>query len=256
MTARLRTLPIALPPVHHETIGSYLNRLADANRLKLATLAGLLGLSRRWRRDHDNADDWTHQTINRLAVLAGHPAAALIHALPALPDHMTPQPTGPAVLAVGAACHRCMIRHGIRGLVVRRAFSHECVCLRHHCWLGGTRQHLLGDFPDILHANKRHRRVLRRAGPATHLAYQHALAQVTDWFHAGQPELRHRWTQRLNRMPTDPYADPHHPGMDIIEFACYPETVTMTGVLASPHWRQHPDRLSEALRRTRALPAP
>lgn len=90
MTTRLRALRIAAA-VEHETIGSYLNlnRLADANRLKPTTLAALLGMSRRWRRDNDDADGWTGQTTDRLGVLTGQPSASLIHALPALNDHCT-----------------------------------------------------------------------------------------------------------------------------------------------------------------------
>jgi hypothetical protein len=95
MIPRLRALPIALPPVHHETLGFYLNRLADANRLKPATLAALLGPTRRWRRDEDDADGWTLETIDRLAILTGRPTGSLIHALPALADmHCAGRPRG------------------------------------------------------------------------------------------------------------------------------------------------------------------
>ena len=53
MTPLLRALPIAFAPVHGETIGSYLNRLADANRLKVSTVSTVLDLSRGYRRDDD-----------------------------------------------------------------------------------------------------------------------------------------------------------------------------------------------------------
>ncbi|MGW7256503.1 hypothetical protein [Streptomyces sp. NPDC054834] len=35
MTTRLWALPLTPPPVHDETIGSYLNRFADANHLTI-----------------------------------------------------------------------------------------------------------------------------------------------------------------------------------------------------------------------------
>jgi hypothetical protein len=248
MTARLRALPIALPPVHQETIGSYLNRLADANRLKPLTLAALLGLTRRWRRDADDTDGWTPQTIDRLVILTGRPTKSLIHALPALGDMRhgaTPDTPAPA----RAGCRRCMTRHGIHSLVICRAPSYESVCLRHRCWLGGPDQHRLDRHPDILHANLRHRQLARRTGPDTQPAYQQALIQITDWFHTGPPDLRQRWTQRLDQLGDDPYLDPFHPSRKRIEFVCYPETVTLTGVLCSPHWQHRTDRLDEAQRR-------
>ena len=38
-----RRLPVTLPPIHHETIGSYLHRLAVANNRPARKLASLLG---------------------------------------------------------------------------------------------------------------------------------------------------------------------------------------------------------------------
>ncbi|WP_234390372.1 DUF6262 family protein [Streptomyces sp. MMG1533] len=51
VTAGLRALPLAPPPVHGETIGSYLNRLVDANHLTIGHLTSLIGPSRQHRRD-------------------------------------------------------------------------------------------------------------------------------------------------------------------------------------------------------------
>jgi hypothetical protein len=248
MTARLRALPIALPPVHQETIGSYLNRLADANRLKPATLTALLGPIRRWRRDEDDTRGWTPLTTARLAILTGRPTSVLTHALPALAG-MHDGPTLGLDTTTRAGCRRCMTRRGILGLVICRASSYESVCLRHRCWLAGADQHRLDQYPDILHANLRHRRLARRAGPHAQPAYQQALIQITDWFHTGPPGLRQRWTRRLGHLGDDPYLDPFHPSRERIELVCYPETVTLTGVLCSPHWRHRTDRLDEAHRR-------
>ena len=79
-------------------------------------------------------------------------------------------------------------------------------------------------LPKLVHANQRHRRLARRAGPEVHHVYQHALDQISDWFHTGHPELRRRWTQPLDRLGDDPYLDLYHPSRDRIEFATYPET--------------------------------
>jgi hypothetical protein len=139
-----------------------------------------------------------------------------------------------------------MTRRSIHGLVIRRIPSHESVCLHHRCWLGLTDQHRLDRHPDILHANLRHRRLARRTGPDTQPAYQQALTQITDWFHTGQPDLRQRWTQRLDQLADNPYLDPFHPSREHIGLVCYRETVTLTGVPTSPRWRHRTDRLDEA----------
>jgi hypothetical protein len=92
--------------------------------------------------------------------------------------------------------------------------------------------------------------------PEVHDVYQHALDQINDWFHTGHPELRRRWTQRLDRLGDDPYLDPYHPSRDRIEFASYPETVVLTSIITSPHWRLRTDRHEEALRQVLARQSP
>lgn len=91
--------------------------------------------------------------------------------------------------------------------------------------------------PELTNTNLRHRRLVRRAGPEAQHAFQQALTELTTWFQTGQPELRQRWRQRLAQLDDDPYLDPHHPSRDRIQLATYPETVTLTSVFTSPHWR-------------------
>ena len=47
----------------------------------------------------------------------------------------------------------------------------------------------------------------------------------------------------------DAYGDPHRPTEDRIELATYPETVALTGLFTSPHWRERGDLHAEAARR-------
>ena len=118
----------------------------------------------------------------------------------------------------------------------------------------GANQHSLDRLPNIPRANLRHRRLVRRAGPEAQHAFQQALTGLTTWFQTGQPELRQRWTQRLAQLDDDPYLDPYHPSRDRIQLATYPETVTLTSVFTSPHWRHRPDLLDEARRRLGLAP--
>jgi len=78
-----RVLPIPLAPLNSELLGSYLNRLADANHLITQALTRQIGPGRNHRRDSDDLTGWTPDVITRLA--------ALRYALPAL-QHVTPLP--------------------------------------------------------------------------------------------------------------------------------------------------------------------
>src|SRR3954469_21073479 len=80
----LRALPITLPPMSREVIGSYIRRLADANHITSTALAQLLDLDRRYRRGDDDPTGWTTRTIAGLATLTARPVTAIAHALPAL----------------------------------------------------------------------------------------------------------------------------------------------------------------------------
>jgi hypothetical protein len=60
---RLRVLPISLPPISRETIGSYLHRLADANHITSSAVTQLLGISRRYSRGDDDPTGWTPQSL-------------------------------------------------------------------------------------------------------------------------------------------------------------------------------------------------
>jgi hypothetical protein len=149
------------------------------------------------------------------------------------------------------ACRLCMARRGIHGLVVRNTLHHEGVCLRHQRWLHGGDQHHLDALPEILHADLRHRRLVRcRKAPFIALDYLRARKIMANWFRASAPPtLRQRWARRLHAIAEDAYGDPSRPTEDRIELATYPETVALTGLFASPHWRERNDLHAEAARR-------
>lgn len=248
----LRALPISLPPMSRETIGSYLHRLADANHITSTAITQLLGISRRYRRGDDDPTGWTPQTLTALATLTGRPGTALTHALPGLRplaslDTET-APTTSTTLCV--ACQHCTASKGIPGIVIQHAASHELLCPRHQRWLHGPEQHALHALPEICTANRRHRRLHRRHDDTTlNTALTQARNLIRDWLDAAdQPHLQKRWTQRLNQLRHDPAADPYRPSPYRIELATYPETVLLTGLLASPRWRTLPMPHAEAQR--------
>ena len=244
MIPSLRTLPLALPPVGNETIGSYLNRLADANHLTIRQLSHLIGPGRYHRRDENHTGYWTPQALDNLAALTGRDSRTLINAIPALGDVHRPGPhLAGGVLAqvtqdpIRPACRLCMSGRGIPGLVVCTIAHHEAVCQRHRRWLHGDDQHDLQHLPEVLQANLRHRRIVRRRNKTTYPplvvmgflnARNHMHQQFTT---ADRPGLHHRWTDRLAQLGDDPYGDPHRPTADRIHIATYPETIALLGLV-------------------------
>ncbi|MFJ4689607.1 hypothetical protein [Streptomyces sp. NPDC088789] len=255
----LRLLPVAFPPVQGETIGSYLHRLADANHLPVRYLAGLLDVHRHHRRDDPRADHWTPQALHRLSILTGRPAANLTHAMPSLADHTqaTGTPTHPGSrtrrMICRPACRDCTARRNIHGLVVRETPAHEAVCHRHQRWLLGDDQHRLHGLQDVQLANRKHRRVASRTNATIATRHYSIAAEcLAHWLtKAAEPQLQKRWMNRLHVLGEDPYGDPTRPSAARIEITTYPETVTLTGLIMSKHWRTHPDLASEITRRLR-----
>lgn len=235
MTAFARTLPVLLPPLHHELLGSYLHRLADANHLTIRDLSREIGPSRYHPRDSDDLTGWTPRAVTRLAALTGTTTIALLHALPVLRTAaLTGQPMAlrpPLPPWHAHACLLCAARRGVYGLAIVRVFPHERICRRHGRWHGGGTQHpLRARLPEILHANARHRRLVRRQGAAAVTErFLQAQAQTRQWLAGNGPaELKSRWERRLGILGQDPYGDPHRPSPDRIELITYPETVAMT----------------------------
>jgi hypothetical protein len=264
VTTGLRSLPLALPPVHRETIGSYLNRLADANHLTIGYLSSLIGPSRQHRRVDNRVGYWTPDGLSRLAVLTGRSPSTLIRAMPSLgligdPVRRLPLSATEEVVEPRRrpACRLCMARRHIRGLVVRSTPHHEGVCHRHHRWLLGDEQHDLTRLPEVLRANLRHRRIVRRGThPSTALAYIDARDRLNRWFtsDSGGESLRQCWKRRLDVLGEDPFGDPHRPSEARIELVTYPEAVVLASLFSSAHWRDHPQLPTEAAQRLSIAP--
>jgi len=232
-----RALPVPLPPLHHELLGSYLHRLADANHLTIRELSREIGPSRYHPRDSDDPAGWTPHALTRLAALTGTTTIALLHALPALQTTaLTGQPTAPRPPLAPWHAHACLLcaaRHGAHGLAIIRVFPHQRICLRHGRWHGGDTQcPLQAQLPETLHANARHRRLVQRHGvTAVTECFLQQQALTQQWLTSDGPaDLKHLWEHRLDLLGEDPYGDPHRPSADRIELVTYPETVTMTGL--------------------------
>ncbi|MGV9387420.1 TniQ family protein [Nonomuraea sp. NPDC003707] len=232
-TGPRRPLPRKVRPVHDETCASFLQRLAQHNRVPSDVLRTYLGLGRSLRLPE----------LADLAMAAGLPAPTLSRALPELRSPLTshygnsagwPNQTRPA-------CRRCMASSGIFTEVPCWMRPDQSVCPRHQLWIGtGTtsmaEQLDLARLPEISQAQHRHRRIIRRHGrPAADEAFIEATDIVAAWNKNNAYD-----TDRRRRQETlyGPGRRAHHHLQPSGRYAAdYPETVALTSLIASAYWR-------------------
>jgi hypothetical protein len=242
--SRLKLLPPRQPlprstrPFPDETAESYLDRLAQVNRLDTSDLRAYLTGDRRARREPlDTA---------ALAGLAGLPEEALRRAMPELssPRQLTESTwiwgrALPHAAAEGLACRRCAASRGSQP--VYRWQTHEnVICARHQLWThvpyrGPEAQPDLRDHPEIVEANRQHRRLIRRFGrPAVHFAFEQARRICAEW-HKDRATRRYLpgLVERLDALGCNRRLMPGDPAEDA---ALYPHAVALTRLLASPWW--------------------
>jgi len=152
-------LPDPIPPARHEITASYISRLATLHGLDISTL---------WTQTTTREPSGGMRRIivpERLAALTGRTVHALAGALPELRDpppdwamfRHQPQP----------GCRYCDAKHP-GGEVTRILPHHRYVCTRHQIWIcpsdadGHTTR--LDALPEIVQAQRRHLRILRRHG--------------------------------------------------------------------------------------------
>ncbi len=237
-----RALPRTCRPAQDETTGSYLMRLAAANRIAGADLIGYLTAG--------TSQSIAEVSLTALAIASGHPLLALAYALPELrtqhPGHQAMTLHGRTLPArpntVRPACRRCAAAHGSAERIDIWYRHEQNICLSHWLWTGPGANHPrdqpdLAACPDIVHAQVRHLRLIRRYGRgAVHWACNAArlIWEALTYRGRGMPHVvrdiplpkgfgHQDW-------PTRPQ-DPVHAA------ASYPEVVTLTGLLASSHWR-------------------
>jgi hypothetical protein len=245
----MRRLPIPVPPAQGETIKSYLQRLASVHGVLYEELWSWVSVS------DTGYPKQRHIAGQRLADATGYPLTRLATALPELDPATdwlllrdTPQP----------ACPRCTARH--QGGPIMRLFAHHhYVCARHGYWLGppdvgyGPSLRHLGDLPDLVAAQRKHRRLVQAYGPIPVFdALIHAFKICALLWRNGPEETDGdsrwwHWDQRLDLLipKTDSRGSFSH---SLCYAAIYPEAVTIAGLLTHPTWRAkgtsrlgHPD---------------
>lgn len=233
----LRPLPLSPGPVQGETIGSYLHRLAVANNRPVNGLARLLGpLPAEFSPLSNTTAGWTTQSPNRLAVLAGRPAARLARALPALADFLAPH--GPKIRperVIGRPCHCCTARRGpSASMVIILAPAYQHLCPRHQRWTRSTHDIPLTHLPEVLQAQHHLDRLAHRHDHRIQHALDLARKIIDEWSAGGMPlDLGREWTRRLDRIELHsagtkiPFEDRHR-------LASFPETTVLTDLVLNP----------------------
>jgi len=137
------------------------------------------------------------------------------------------------------ACFRCSAGRGVTTAAVVYLPSHGPLCVRHRVWLRGHHQQDLTYAPEIVQAQRRHRRLVRRCGSqAAQRAYERAENVVMDWLDGGWHwRLQQRWDQRMSRLGASELAR----DSELLMIAIYPEAVTLAGLLATQAWRSSVD---------------
>ncbi|MFF3642052.1 hypothetical protein [Streptomyces sp. NPDC002564] len=231
----IRRLPDPVPPVRHEITGSYVARLARIHGMDFGTL---------W--DQISQPIKPQSSVRRLipAQLVMLTGRSLHQLAGALPELRTPAPDWHAFRhEPQPACHICTARHP-GGPVLQLLPHHRYVCVRHQIWIGPPDvDHLttsLTELPEVAHAQRRHLRLLQRAGWAvTYDAVLTAILMCGQLWSRPSKEPSgawYEWVRRANILIP--------PGTSESSFstarlcaAVYPEAISLATRLASPHWR-------------------
>lgn len=231
----LARLPVPAPPARNETVASYLTRLGRMHNIPARELwdpvsTPILGTNRR------------QVQVERLAQMTGRPTRQLMFALPELRD---PAPTWAAWRhEPQRRCPRCDARHD-GGPVQRLLPHHRYVCTDHRYWIGppdadASAARLGEDMNDVINAQRRHLRMVRRHGSAA--AYDAVLTGFLICGHTWEDKLRDwtavtdRWHERSIRLI--PVGEEFRVFSASRIFACvYPEAVDVAELIADPYWR-------------------
>jgi TniQ len=246
-----RRIPIVPRPRHGELSGSYLARVARANRTDLRSFLSLLG-SPPSALSSESPDlavmvlTLNEAAFTRLLAYTGLDREQLIRAIPSLsPRAISPQGEPPAirlsyVKTMAADCPRCRMRRD-GAHADTRLLSHKRACLRHGYWLfglGGGQRLNLAAIPEVAAAEMHLERIASRRGPTAAMrAYEIASGYLQySWRIDSHPwwytDLMERWHQRIRAAGATPASTTWQlPG-----WAVHPERTAIAAIFASPYW--------------------
>ncbi|MGP4088504.1 TniQ family protein [Streptomyces sp. KR55] len=228
---------MSLGPVHGETLGSYLHRLAIVNNRPAVALAELIGpLPPEFSPLSNTTARWTARSPQALAALTGRPPERLAKALPALADFLKLAPGSRPTHVIGRRCRSCMARRSPdTPLVITLNPVHRYACSRHRTWTRSTHDLPLMRLPEVLPAQRRLDRLARRYPPLSMTkALETARKVVDEWARQGIPiNVGDEWTRRLSHITAEPTSRAV-PASDQRRLAAFPETVVLAELVLNP----------------------
>jgi hypothetical protein len=245
-----RQVPEVPRPQHGELSGSYLERIAKANRISFREFLGLLGTVPAGVSSEGPDLAVMVLTLNdaaftRLLAYTGLDGDKLVKAIPSLTPHSRGQDEPSAIRlsflrSLAADCPGCRLRR--RGAYAdTRVFEHKTACLHHGYWLygRGRGQRLnLASLPEVTAAQRRLQRIASRRGPTAAMR----VFELASWYleHAWRinyhphwyPVLLERWQQRVRKMGATVVTTT----WQMPTWATHPECVALAATFASPYW--------------------
>jgi hypothetical protein len=235
---RLRPLPRTVTPLHRETLSSFAERLAAANRINLTRL-----------HEHINNPDRIHPgrllLPHALSGLSGQPLDRLLRALPELREPQLTQHLPAACQhrlhqgwSIQPVCAYCLAAKNITYPARHWAVVGTHVCPRHGRWIATDGQQLgVSALPEVPHAQRRQQRLVRRHGwEAAMLAMREATDLCSHWWNARKFT---RARDRRMALLRGPGWSPHDEDLGLV-ISGYPEIVALAGLLVAPSLRNLP----------------
>jgi hypothetical protein len=232
-------LPITIRPADSEIAVSYMRRLATLHDMPFAEL---------WQQASDQRRAYGKGRAlsgDRLATIATQPRERLAQALIELRG---PRPDWLALRhEPQRGCWRCNARHP-GGLVLQLLGHHRYACVRHHVWIGPPDQPYhpqpsLDGLPEVVAAQHRHLRLLRRFGPAAtfdavltgFLFCAHFWGTTHTAINAST--ARRHWSRRAALLiPPGTENDTFSPSR--LFAATYPEAISIAELIGPLRWRR------------------
>jgi len=233
-------LPITIRPAHQEIAVSYLARLATLHELPVDEL---------WQqvsRPKTKSSPTRRLDGDLLATVANQPRHRLDRAIIELRD---PEPDWLALRhEPQQGCWRCDAHHP-GGPVLHLLAHHHFVCTRHRVWIGPPDQvdhpqPSLGELPEVVAAQHRHLRLLRRLGPAA--TFDAVLTgflicahhwNFIDTTTAVDSDAWHDWDRRAQLL-IPPETENDTFSTSRLFAAAYPEAIAVAELVGSLRWRR------------------
>ena len=247
-----RKIPVVPRPRHGELSGSYLARVARANRTDLRSFLSLLGSlpSALLEREPGPGGHGAHAErgrvqqaarLHRPGRRAAHQGDPVTSAQGDLPARRASRDTPLVREDTGGRLPGCRLRRD-GAHADTRLLAHKTACLRHGYWLfgqGGGQRLNLTAIPEVAAAQRRLDRIASRRGPTAAMrAYEIASGYLQHSWRIDSPPVvvpRPGWNAGSSGSAQQALCPPSTT-WQLPGWAVHPECTALAAVFASPYW--------------------